>query len=121
MRRRFKAVMDVLGSMTRNGVSLPRSVELTAQWDKILAAGPLYPVTLDDFHAVEGSGLCAFHRIVSMVWLFIVGMRLLGCGGIGHRRNPLYTLTSGLGQPWSPLLHFFTVASSYSWWFWSAC
>ena len=25
-----------------------RSVELTAQWDKILAAGPCYPVTHDD-------------------------------------------------------------------------
>ena len=31
MRRRFKAVMDVLGAMIRSGVSLSRSVELTAQ------------------------------------------------------------------------------------------
>ena len=45
MRRRFEAVMDVLNAMIRNGVSLSRSVELTAQWDRILAAGPLYPVT----------------------------------------------------------------------------
>ena len=49
MRRMFKAVMDVLDSMLRDGVSLPRSVELTAQWDKILATGPLYHVTLDKF------------------------------------------------------------------------
>ena len=48
MRRRFKAVMDVLDSMIRNGVSLSRSVELTAQWDRILALGPMHPVTLDD-------------------------------------------------------------------------
>ena len=34
MRRRFKAVMDVLGAMIRSGISLSRSVELTAQWDK---------------------------------------------------------------------------------------
>ena len=40
MRRRFKAVMDVLDAMIRYGVSLSRSVELTAQWDRILAAGP---------------------------------------------------------------------------------
>ena len=49
MRRRFKAVMDVLDSMIRNGVTLTRSVELTVQWNEILAAGPLYPVTLYDF------------------------------------------------------------------------
>ena len=45
MRRRFKAVMDVLDAMIRCGVSLSRSVELTAQWDRILAVGPLYLVT----------------------------------------------------------------------------
>ena len=47
--RRFKAVMDVLDSMIRNGVSLARSVELTLPWVKILATGPLHPVTLEDF------------------------------------------------------------------------
>ena len=36
MRRRIKAVMDVLGAMIRHGISLSRSVELTAQWDKVL-------------------------------------------------------------------------------------
>ena len=45
MRRRFKAVMDLLDAMIRYGVSLSRSVELTAQWDQILALGPMYPVT----------------------------------------------------------------------------
>ena len=48
MRRRFKAVMDVLDAMIRYGVSLSRSVELTAQWDQILALGPMYPVTEDE-------------------------------------------------------------------------
>ena len=48
MRRRFKAVIDVLDAMIRHGISLARPVELTAQWDRILAAGPLYPVTLGD-------------------------------------------------------------------------
>ena len=31
VRRRFKAVMDVLGAMVQCGVSLARSVELTAE------------------------------------------------------------------------------------------
>ena len=56
MRRRFKVVMGVLDSMISHGVTLARSVELTAQWDKILSIGPLYPKVLDDLHAVEGFG-----------------------------------------------------------------
>ena len=66
-RRRFKAVMNVLGAMIQYGVSLSRSVELTAQWDRILAAGPLYPVTLGDLGAVRGLGIGDFHRVVSDV------------------------------------------------------
>ena len=65
MRRRFKAVMDVLDAMIRNGISLSRSVELTAQWDRVLAIGPLYPVTLGDLDAVRGLGIGAFHHAVS--------------------------------------------------------
>ena len=41
MRRRFKAVMDLLDAMIRYGVSLSLLVELTAQWDQILALGPM--------------------------------------------------------------------------------
>ena len=60
MRRRFKAVMDLLDAMIRYGVSLSRSVELTAQWDQILALGPMYLVTLDDLSVVRDSGIGAF-------------------------------------------------------------
>ena len=65
MRRRFKAAIDVLDAMIRSGVSLSQSVELTAQWDRILAVGPLYPVTLDDLSVVRGMGLGAFHHAAS--------------------------------------------------------
>ena len=60
MRRRFEAVMDVLGAMIQHGVSLARWVELTAHWDRILAAGPLSPVTLDDLSVVRGYGYWCF-------------------------------------------------------------
>ena len=60
MRRRFKAVMVVLDAMIRYGVSPSRSVELTAQWDRILALGPLYPVTLDDLSMDRGMDIGAF-------------------------------------------------------------
>ena len=39
VRRRFKAVMDVLGAMIRSGISLSRSVELTSQWEGFLLSG----------------------------------------------------------------------------------
>ena len=67
MRRRFKAVMDVLGAMIRHGVSFSRSVELTAQWDKILALGPMYPVTLDDLSFDRALDAGAFFHAASDV------------------------------------------------------
>ena len=54
MRRRFKAVMDVLDAMIRYVISLSRSVEVTAQWDRILATGPLYPGTRGDLDVGSG-------------------------------------------------------------------
>ena len=65
MRRRFRAVLGVLDAMIRSGISLARSVELTAQWDRIVAVGPMYPVTLDDVHAVQGLGLGDIYRVIS--------------------------------------------------------
>ena len=67
MRRRFKAVMDILDAMIRCGVSLLRSVELTAQWDQILAIGPIYPVTGDDLSAGCNLGIGAFFGVVAGV------------------------------------------------------
>ena len=68
MRRRFKAVMNILDVMVRSGISHARSVEHTAQWDKIVAVGPLYPVTLGDLHAFQGLGIGDFHRLVSGIF-----------------------------------------------------
>ena len=67
MRRRFKVVMDLLGAMIRSGVSLSRSVELTAQWDQILALRPMYPVTEDDLSVGRGLGIGAFFDVVHQV------------------------------------------------------
>ena len=92
--------------------SLSRSVELTAQWDEIIAVGALYPVSLDHLHAVERSGLGDFHRIVSDVHHrlsdFIHGMvvhrrdEAIRGGGIGLGRIPWCTRTSGFVQTWPP-------------------
>ena len=52
--RRFKAVMDVLDAMIRDGISLARSVELTAQWDEILWVGPVNPLGWGNFELARG-------------------------------------------------------------------
>ena len=90
--------MGVLEAMIRYSISLSRSVELTAQWDRILAVGPLYPVTLDDLQCGlrvldvgDFSSCCLLIFIVVlliffMLLLFIVGMKPLGVGGIGFGR-----------------------------------
>ena len=62
LRRRLKAVMELVGAMIRYGVSLSRSVELSAQWDRILGIGPLFPVTLADFQVLRGVGLGDFYH-----------------------------------------------------------
>ena len=67
LRRRLKAVMELVDAMIRYGVSLSRSIELSAQWDKVLSIGPLFPVTLDDFQALRSTGLGDFHHGVCCI------------------------------------------------------
>ena len=119
MRRRFKAVMDLLDAMIRYGVSLSRSVELTAQWDQILALGPMYPVTLDDLSFGRDLGIGAFfdaaagvHRrlVISSIRLwFIVVMKQFGGGVIGFGRIPWFIPIVGFDLIWCRLLPFFSV------------
>ena len=79
MRRRIKAVMDVLGAMIRDGVSLARCVELTCQWGRILAIGPLHPVTLVIliWFGVLGLVSSTVLSLISIAVFLILFMRLL--------------------------------------------
>ena len=69
--------MDLLSAMIRDGVSLARSVELAVQWDAILLAGPIHPITAEDFLLAWGGDLglrwcrvfIAGFRILFMLWL----------------------------------------------------
>ena len=63
LRRRHKVVLDVLDALIPHGVTLAWSVELTSQWDRILRAGPVYPVTWVDFDCVLWSVLVSFVRL----------------------------------------------------------
>ena len=91
LRRRLKAVMELVDAIILYGVSLSRSIELSAQWDKILGIGPLFP-------------------ILFILLLSIGGMRLLEVGGIGLERIPLFIRISGLGLISFPLPLFFSVS-----------
>ena len=127
-----KAVMDVLGAMVRHGASLARSVQLTAQWNGILTAGPLYPVTLGDLLAVEGLGLGEFFRAASdvhrrlsdFIHAVVVHRRdeaIIGVGGIGFGR--IHGASLSLASPrFGSACSLFTVrATTHAWWFWGAC
>ena len=132
MRRRFRAVLDVLDSMISHGVTLSRSVELTAQWGKILSAGPLYPRVLDDLHAVEGFDLGDFRRVVGDLHRLISDF--IHCVVV-YRRDE--ATGGGVTGCWKiPLVHpckwlrpdlvlpapFASMsAPSYAWWFWGSC
>ena len=114
MRSRFKAVMVVLGAMIQYGVSLSRSVELNSQWDRILAVGPLYPVTIDDLSVWFGVWVSVIFIVLLLMFiivsvisfmrlLFTVGMRPFGSGGIGFGRTPWCIPTGGFVLIWFPL------------------
>ena len=83
LRRRLKAVMELVDAMIRYGVSLSRSVELSVQWDKILGIGPLFPVTSADFEGLRGIGLGDFyhgvcgihHRLCDFIHSIVVHRR----------------------------------------------
>ena len=119
MRRMFQAGMDVLDAMILYGVSLSRSVELTAQWDRILAAGPLCPVALDDLNEVRGLGIGDFHCIVSDIHHrlsdFIHAVLVRRDEAIGEWRNwiredPMVSQVGGSDLIWFSHLLFFSAS-----------
>ena len=92
LRRRLKAVGDVLYAAIRDGVTLARSLELTVQWDGILRIGPFFllcrtliwlGVVVLGFGCRLLRASIAGYRSLFMELLSIAGRRLFGCGGIG--------------------------------------
>ena len=57
LRRRFKAVGDLLHALIRDGVTLSRSLELTVQWDGIIRIGPVSPLSLQGFEMARSGGI----------------------------------------------------------------
>ena len=111
LRRRLKLVVDLLSAMIRGGVSLARSVELAVQWDVILRAGPIHPITAEDFLSARGGDFGQCCQVVQglprrlsnlfMLWLCIVGRRLFVVGEVGCVRIHLFILISGSSLSWA--------------------
>ena len=53
LRRRSRAVLDVVGAIGRSGYSLARGLELTRQWERFLRCGPLGTVTEERLRTVS--------------------------------------------------------------------
>ena len=64
LRRRFKAVGDLLHALIRDEVTLTRSLELTVQWDGIIRIGPVSPLTVQDFEMARSGGLRVWLQVV---------------------------------------------------------
>ena len=60
LKRRLKAVHDLLGCNGRDGFALSRSLELGAQWDFILRHGPVGPLRREDLDVGFEVGLNLF-------------------------------------------------------------
>ena len=57
LRRRLRAVLDIIAAIGRSGFTVSRGLELTRQWSSIVAAGPQGNITADDLARISGLGL----------------------------------------------------------------
>ena len=57
LRRRLRAVLDVIAAIGRSGFTVSRGLELTRQWGSIVAAGPQGHITAGDLTRISGLGL----------------------------------------------------------------
>ena len=102
MRRRFKAVMVVLGAMIQYGVSLGRLNPLlngTGFWLLVLCL--LLPLMIS-----LRSGVWVSVIFIELLLIFII---VSGISGIGVGRTPWCIPIGGFVQNWFPQLHFSSV------------
>ena len=64
LRRRFKAVGDLVRALIRDGATLARSLELIVEWDGIIRIGPVSPLTVQDFEMARSGGLGVWLQVV---------------------------------------------------------
>ena len=84
LRRKVKAILDLLDAIIRCGVSLTRAVELSHLWDCVVRLGSLGSVSVEDFVAARSCGVGESRWLVAELYdrvsAFIRGL-------VAHRRN----------------------------------
>ena len=84
LRRKLKAVLDLLDAVIRCGASLTRAVELSHLWDCIVRLGPLGSVSVEEYVAARTCGVGESRRLVAGLYdrvsTFIRGI-------VAHRRS----------------------------------
>ena len=84
LRRKLKAVLDLLDAIVRCGASLTRAVELLHVWDCIVRLGPLGSVRVEEYAAARTCGVGESRRLVAGLYdrvsAFIRGI-------VAHRRS----------------------------------
>ena len=84
LRRKLKAVLDLLDVIVRCGASLARDVQLMHLWDSVVRLGPLGSVSVGEYVAARTSGVGESRRLVAGLYdrvsTFIRGI-------VAHRRN----------------------------------
>ena len=69
LRRRFRAVLDALVAFRRSGFSVSRGLELTRQWDAILASGPMGNVTAEALDRASRVSIADMEVLVAVLHL----------------------------------------------------
>ena len=65
LRRRLRAVLDIIAAISRSGFTVSRGLELTRQWSSIVAVVPQSNVTADDLARISGLGLAGMEASVA--------------------------------------------------------
>ena len=84
LRRKLKAVLNLLDAIVRCGASLARDVELSHLWDCIVRLGPLGSVSVEEYVAARTCGFGESRRLVAGLYdrvsIFVRGI-------VAHRRS----------------------------------
>ena len=72
LRRRLGCVQSVLDGIFRNGLTLSRDLELGAQWDAIVSAGPCGPLCSANLAVSPAVGLSSFGDHVRVLYDVVV-------------------------------------------------
>ena len=68
LRRKLKAILDLLDAIIRYGASLTRAVQLLHLWDGIVRLGPLGSVRVEEYTAARTCGVGESRRLVAELY-----------------------------------------------------